>query len=68
MVGEMKLVYDVGGLLVSGFAVHVLLAFTVLLILRPLFARIGLSRFVWNMPLAEFGIFLILTGVFLAVL
>ena len=64
----MRQVYDVCGILMSGFAVHILLAFVVLLVLRPLFARLGLSRFVWNMPLAEFGIFVILTGVFLLVL
>lgn len=46
-----------GGVLVSSFVGYALLAFVILLVLRLVFARIRLSRYVANAPLAEAGIY-----------
>ncbi|OUJ15285.1 DUF1656 domain-containing protein [Acetobacter sp. DsW_063] len=61
---EIPSVLDVDGLLVSSFLLHVGLAVMTMLALRPLIAKTRLERFVWNIPLAEFGLLIILTGVY----
>ena len=46
-----------GGILVSPFVLDALVAFAILVVLRVLFRRIRLGRFVANPPLAEAGIY-----------
>ena len=46
----------IGGVLVSPFVLDALVAFAILVVLRVLFRRIRLGRFVANPPLAEAGI------------
>ncbi|GAB6844794.1 hypothetical protein HNR00_000203 [Methylorubrum rhodinum] len=47
----------IGGVLVSPFVLDALVAFAILVVLRVLFRRIRLGRFVANPPLAEAGIY-----------
>lgn len=55
-----------GGVLVSSFVGYALLAFAVLLVLRLVFARIRLSRYVANAPLAEAGIYMCVLALLIA--
>lgn len=47
----------IGGVLISSFVGYALAAFAVIMVLRFVFARIRLSRYVANAPLAEAGIY-----------
>lgn len=57
-------VLDIGGMLVSSFIVHAGLGLLTIMILRPLITWARLDRFMWNVPLAEFGLLIIFTGVY----
>lgn len=65
---SLRSVLDVGGLLVSSFLVHVGLGLLTVIILRPLLTRMRVDRFMWNVPLAEFGMLIIFTGIYTIVL
>jgi len=56
-------VLDLNGILVSSFAGQALLALVILLLLRPVLARIGFQRVVWNPPLAEFTLGICILGI-----
>lgn len=47
----------IGGVLISSFVGYALAAFAIIMVLRLIFARIRLSRYVANAPLAEAGIY-----------
>ncbi len=47
----------IGGVLISSFVGYALAAFAIIMVLRFVFARIRLSRYVANAPLAEAGIY-----------
>ncbi len=49
-------VVDIGGVLVSSAVMQGVLAFVILLVLRPLLGRLGFQRIVWNPPLAELAL------------
>ena len=49
---------EIGGVLISPFAVYLVIAFAAFLLLRWFFATIRFSRFVANPPLAEAAIYL----------
>lgn len=49
---------QIGGVLVSPFAVYLLIAFVAFVLLRQVFARLRFSRYVANPPLAEAAIYL----------
>jgi hypothetical protein len=55
-----------GGVLVSSFVGYALVAFAIILVLRLLFARIRLSRYVANAPLAEAGIYVCVLALLIA--
>ncbi len=55
-----------GGVLVSSFVGYALVAFAILLVLRLIFARIRLSRYVANAPLAEAGIYVCVLALLIA--
>ncbi|NHO33615.1 DUF1656 domain-containing protein [Acetobacter fallax] len=61
---QLRSVIDIGGLLVSSFIVHVGLGLFTVVILRPLITKARLDRFMWNVPLAEFGLLIIFTGIY----
>ncbi|GBR02422.1 DUF1656 domain-containing protein [Acetobacter oeni] len=61
---QVRSVLDIGGLLVSSFIVHVGLGLLTVIVLRPLITKTRLDRFMWNVPLAEFGLLIIFTGVY----
>ncbi|NHN84891.1 DUF1656 domain-containing protein [Acetobacter musti] len=61
---QLRSVLDVGGLLVSSFIVHVGLGLLTVVVLRPVITKLRLDRFMWNVPLAEFGLLIIFTGVY----
>lgn len=61
---ELRAVLDIGGLLVSSFLVHAVLALVTLLILTPILAKVGARSVIWNLPLAEFGLFICLIGLY----
>ncbi|MEE7477137.1 DUF1656 domain-containing protein [Methylobacterium hispanicum] len=48
---------QIGGVLISPFVAYALGAFAILVLLRTLFARVPLGRYVANPPLAEAGIY-----------
>lgn len=56
-------VLDLNGILVSSFVGQALLALVILLVLRPILARFGFQRVVWNPPLAEFALGICILGV-----
>ena len=56
----------VGGVLISSFVGYALVAFAILLALRFVFARIRLSRYVANAPLAEAGIYVCVLALLIA--
>jgi hypothetical protein len=56
-------VLDLNGILVSSFAGQTLLALGILLVLRPILARLGFQRAVWNPPLVEFALGICILGV-----
>lgn len=55
-----------GGVLVSSFVGYALVAFTTLIVVRLVFARIRFSRYVANAPLAEAGIFVCVLALLIA--
>jgi uncharacterized protein DUF1656 len=55
-------VFDLWGVLVSSFAVYSAAALAVLVAIRPLLARLGFQRAIWNPPLAELGLLVCLLG------
>ncbi|GBR46909.1 DUF1656 domain-containing protein [Acetobacter pomorum] len=61
---ELRPVLDIGGLLVSSFVVHAVLAIATLLALNPVLSKVRARRVVWNLPLAEFGILICLVGLY----
>ncbi|MFT9216699.1 MAG: DUF1656 domain-containing protein, partial [Acetobacter malorum] len=46
------------------FLVHAGLAVVTLLVLNPILAKVGARRVIWNLPLAEFGLFVCLIGLY----
>jgi len=60
---RMTHVIDLAGVFVSSFIGEALLALIILLVLRPLLARVGFQRLVWNAPLAELGLLVCILGV-----
>ncbi|MBV1836773.1 DUF1656 domain-containing protein [Acetobacter estunensis] len=61
---ELLPVINVGGLLMSSFLVHVGLALITMLFVKPFLTWSRLDRFLWDVPLAEFGMLIIFTGVY----
>ena len=49
---------DLGGVLVSPFVAYAAGALVILVVLRRLFARLRVARYVANPPLAEAGLYL----------
>ncbi|MFT8720212.1 DUF1656 domain-containing protein [Acetobacter sp.] len=64
MKAPLQSVIDIGGLLVSSFLVHVGLGLLTMLIVKPILTKTRLDRFMWNVPLAEFGMLIIFTGLY----
>ncbi|AQS84487.1 MAG: DUF1656 domain-containing protein [Acetobacter aceti] len=64
MNAPLQSVINIGGLLVSSFLVHVGLGLLTMVILKPILTRTRLDRFMWNVPLAEFGMLIIFTGIY----
>jgi len=64
----MRQVVDLGGLLVSAFVVNLALSLLTLAILRWLMGWFDLWRFVWDPPLAQFGILTCLLGLYTLIL
>jgi hypothetical protein len=58
----MRQVVDLDGVLVSAFVLNLALATVILALLRWLLGRLDLWRFVWNPPLAQFGLLVVLLG------
>lgn len=63
----MSHVLDLNGILLSAFVGQALLALVILLAIRPILARIGFQRWVWNAPLAEFALGIRILGVIVLV-
>ncbi|GBR11576.1 DUF1656 domain-containing protein [Gluconobacter frateurii] len=64
----MRQVVDLGGLLVSAFVVNLALSLLTLAVLRWLMGWFDLWRFVWDPPLAQFGILICLLGLYTLIL
>ena len=64
----MTQVVDLGGLLVSAFVVNLALSLLTLAILRWLMGWFDLWRFIWDPPLAQFGILICLLGLYTLIL
>ncbi|MGY6770611.1 DUF1656 domain-containing protein [Komagataeibacter sp. NFXK3] len=60
----MRQVVDVEGVLVSAFVMNLGLALCTLLVLRAALSWFNLWRFVWNPPLAQFGLLISLVGLY----
>ena len=60
----MRQVVDVEGVLVSAFVMNLGLALCTLLVLRAVLSWCNLWRFVWNPPLAQFGLLICLVGLY----
>lgn len=63
----MSHVLDLNGILLSAFVGQALLALVILLAIRPVLARLGFQRWVWNQPLAEFGLGICILGIIVLV-
>jgi hypothetical protein len=63
----MSHVLDLNGILLSAFVGQALLALVILLAIRPILARLGFQRWVWNPPLAEFGLGICILGIIVLV-
>lgn len=59
---------DIGGVLISPFVAYALGAFAILVLLRRLFSRIRLGRYLANPPLAEAGLYLCLLALLIVML
>ncbi|GJD37010.1 DUF1656 domain-containing protein [Methylobacterium aerolatum] len=55
-----------GGVLVSSFVGYALIALAIFMVLRLVFARVRLSRYVANAPLAEAGIYVCVLALLIA--
>jgi hypothetical protein len=53
---------DLLGVFVSPMAIYLTVAVALFLALQPLFNRLDVERWVWNRPLAELALFVILTA------
>ena len=60
----MRQVVDIEGVLISGFVLNLMLAIFTLAVLRWVLGKLDLWRFVWNPPLAQFGLLLIMLGLY----
>ncbi|CAI9119950.1 DUF1656 domain-containing protein [Brytella acorum] len=60
----MRQVVDIEGVLISGFVLNLMLAIFTLALLRWVLGKLDLWRFVWNPPLAQFGLLLIMLGLY----
>jgi hypothetical protein len=56
----------IGGVLISSFVGYALVAFAIIMVLRLAFARMRLSRYVANAPLAEAGIYVCVLALLIA--
>ena len=54
---------DILGLFVSPMALYLAAAVLVFLALQPLLNRLNVERWIWNRPLAELALFVIITAV-----
>jgi hypothetical protein len=54
---------DILGLFVSPLALYLVAAVMVFLALQPLLNRLNVERWIWNRPLAELALFVIITAV-----
>ncbi|GBR32290.1 DUF1656 domain-containing protein [Gluconobacter kondonii] len=61
-------VVDLDGVLVSAFVINLALALLTLAVLRWILAWFDLWRFVWDPPLAQFGILICLIGLYTLIL
>ncbi|EHH67833.1 DUF1656 domain-containing protein [Gluconobacter morbifer] len=61
-------VIDLDGVLVSAFVINLALALLTLAILRWTLALFDLWRFVWDPPLAQFGLLICLIGLYTLIL
>ncbi len=61
-------VVDLDGVLVSAFVINLALALVTLAILRWIMGWFDLWRFVWDPPLAQFGILICLIGLYTLIL
>ncbi|QDH17105.1 DUF1656 domain-containing protein [Swingsia samuiensis] len=57
-------VIDIDGLLVSAFVIDVALSLMTLGLVRWLFGVLNLWRYVWNPPLAQFGLLVCFLGIY----
>ncbi|RFD20930.1 DUF1656 domain-containing protein [Komagataeibacter melaceti] len=64
----MRQVVDVEGVLVSAFVMNLGLALCTLFVLRAVLSWLRLWRFVWNPPLAQFGLLICLVGLYTLIL
>lgn len=55
-------VVDLDGVLVSRFALHLVLALAIVIALRAPLAWIGIRRLFWNPPLVECALLIIVLG------
>lgn len=60
----MTQVIDLDGVLVSAFVINLALALLTLALLRWVLAWLDLWRFIWDPPLAQFGILICLVGLY----
>ena len=60
---------DILGVFVSPMAIYLVIAVVVFLAMQPLLNRLAVERWIWNRPLAELALFVILTAavVFVAI-
>ncbi|GBD57212.1 DUF1656 domain-containing protein [Gluconobacter wancherniae] len=64
----MRQVVDLEGVLVSAFVINLFLALVTLAALRWVFSWLNLWRFVWDPPLAQFGLLICLLGLYTLIL
>ena len=57
---------DIGGVLLSPFVAYAGIAFAIMVVLRTIFTRFPLARYVANPPLAEAGLFVCLLALVVA--
>ncbi len=56
------------GVLISPFVVYAVVAFVLILLLRPLLVWVGFQRWTWNSPLAEAALYVCILGLLMAFL
>ncbi len=57
---------DLFGVYVSPLIAYMLAALVAYLCIRPVLVRVGLQRWVWNVPLAETALFVCILGALIA--